>query len=66
VAAPPPIPAKIPIEDQQRGYGGGMEGEDDLLALSRELQSIDIGGTGRGRGGGTAQRRRYGGGGNGY
>jgi hypothetical protein len=56
--AGPPIPAKVPITEGPPPQG------DELMALSRELQSIDIGpgsaGTGRNR---TAQRRRYGGGG---
>ncbi|KAF2274423.1 uncharacterized protein EI97DRAFT_460274 [Westerdykella ornata] len=55
VAAAPPIPAKIPLED-----GPPVEG--DLAALSLELQSIDIGPASGGRARGTT-RRRYGGGG---
>lgn len=47
--AAPPIPAKIPLE----------RGDEDMTALSLELQSIDIGpGSGGRRGRGTA--RRYG------
>lgn len=46
--AAPPIPAKIPLDT----------GDEDMAALSLELQSIDIGpGSGGRRGGGTATRR---------
>lgn len=46
--AAPPIPAKIPIE----------RGEEDMMALSLELQSIDIG-PGSGGGGRRSYRGRY-------
>lgn len=49
--AAPPIPAKIPLDSHQN---------EDMTALSLELQSIDIGPGGGGRYRGTA-RRRYGG-----
>jgi hypothetical protein len=54
-AAAPPIPAKVPlgnevaygrnVYDEQQGHGGG-----DMSALSRELNSIDIGAGSGGRG----------------
>ncbi|KAI2487060.1 Ca2+-dependent lipid-binding protein contains C2 domain protein [Pyrenophora tritici-repentis] len=55
VAGPPPIPAKVPLD---MGGGYGVQNED--MALSLELQSIDIGpgsGTRRPR---TTARRQYG------
>ena len=47
--AAPPIPAKIPIE----------RGEEDMMALSLELQSIDIGPGSGGGGGRRSYRGRY-------
>ncbi|KAH4932401.1 hypothetical protein HBI39_211560 [Parastagonospora nodorum] len=49
----PPIPAKIPL-----GYGANIQNED--MALSLELQSIDIGPGSGGRRGRTQPRRQYG------
>ena len=49
--AVPPIPAKIPVN--------AGAGDDDMMALSEEMKSIDIG-TGFGRSVGRASRGRYG------
>jgi hypothetical protein len=48
----PPVPAKVPLDAQERGwengFGPGYAAEvADMDRLSRELQSIDIGGVGR-------------------
>jgi hypothetical protein len=53
MSGPPPIPAKIPMD---QGYGHQSE---DMMALSMELQSIDIGPGSAGRSRGTT-RRTYG------
>jgi hypothetical protein len=49
-SGPPPIPAKIPMNS---GYGHQSE---DMMALSMELQSIDIGPGSGGRSRGTTKR----------
>jgi hypothetical protein len=48
----PPIPAKVPLDPQERSWDGGRgpygdAPPADMDRLSRELQSIDIGGVGR-------------------
>ncbi|KAF1941007.1 hypothetical protein EJ02DRAFT_512736 [Clathrospora elynae] len=55
----PPIPAKVPLDMGGGGYGG-QNGGDDEMALSLELQSIDIGPGGGGRRPRAAARRQYG------
>lgn len=50
IGGPPPIPAKVPLNEGSygHGYGGPGDGQGDMSALSQELRSIDIG-SGRGR-----------------
>jgi hypothetical protein len=50
ISGPPPIPAKVPMDS---GYGNQSE---DMMALSMELQSIDIGPGSAGRSRGTTKR----------
>jgi hypothetical protein len=58
MAGVPPVPAKVPLDAQERGWDGGFAGDAvggrgygeppaGMDRLSRELQSIDIGGVGR-------------------
>ena len=56
-AAAPPIPAKIPLEMDRYGSGPG---QNEDMALSLELQSIDIGPGSGGRRPRTQTRRQYG------
>jgi hypothetical protein len=55
--AAPPIPAKVPLD---MGRGGGYGGQNEDMALSLELQSIDIGPGSGGRRPRTQYRRQYG------
>ena len=55
----PPIPAKIPLETSAGGHGG-YSGREEDLALSLELQSIDIGPGSGGRRPKAQARRQYG------
>ena len=55
----PPVPAKIPMNVGAVAGGGSVGNPDDLLALSEEMKSIDIG-TGAGRSVGRSSRGRYG------
>ncbi|KAF1837635.1 hypothetical protein BDW02DRAFT_543413 [Decorospora gaudefroyi] len=57
--AAPPIPAKLPIESVGSGSGGYATQNEDM-ALSLELQSIDIGPGSGGRRPRTTARRQYG------
>ncbi|KAI9707994.1 MAG: hypothetical protein M1820_004413 [Bogoriella megaspora] len=54
---PPPVPAKIPIE---AGPGAGGYTDPEMLALSEEMKSIDIGPTGMGTRSGRGRRGRFG------
>ncbi|OAG25524.1 hypothetical protein CC77DRAFT_1037596 [Alternaria alternata] len=54
--AAPPIPAKVPIDMNGGGYGA----QNEDMALSLELQSIDIGPGSGGRRPRTTTRRQYG------
>jgi hypothetical protein len=56
-SAAPPIPAKVPLD---MGGGGGYGGQNEDMALSLELQSIDIGPGSGGRRPRTTNRRQYG------
>ena len=59
-AAVPPVPAKIPFNAGVGvGVGGEGFGNDDLMALSEEMKSIDIG-MGAGRNTGRMRRGRFG------
>ena len=55
----PPVPAKIPMNTGTNTGAAGGTGNDDLMALSEEMKSIDIG-MGSGRSIGRTSRGRYG------